>query len=176
MTRVLGIDPGSRKGLGWAVLETVDSVLVEGLSTVRKVASGVVKVTGIVEGSMDRTPVWAAIFDVMGNWLWRAEENECVDAVAYEQVMRHSSVWAAHLYGGQQAMIQWWAHTMDRPTIPVAVQTVKRMLGCRASGGAKAVAMVQAAQRLGYDVSDHNEADAVGIALGGLEWMAKHPK
>lgn len=109
--------------------------------------------------------VWSAVLSILEHW------GPLADVIAYEDVIRHSSVWAAHLYGGQIAHIQWWAHQNRKQFCPVPVQTVKRALGSKASGKAKLTEQVKAAHRLGYtDVKDSNEADAVGIALGCL-WM-----
>lgn len=158
---ILAIDPGSEKGLGWALLRGDDLCLV---------ASGVAFTQrpdrNSAEGkARDRTVVWSALLDVMHHWAPLA------NLVAYEDVIRHSSVWAAHLYGGQIAHIQWYCHCNEKQFLPVPVQTAKRALGSKASGKAKETEQVKAAHRLGYTtVSDHNEADAVGIALGAL-WL-----
>lgn len=158
---VLGIDPGSEKGLGWAVLDSCGLRLVfsgTAYAERRDPADG--------DGrTRDRINVWANLLTVLEHY------GPLVDVIAYEDVVKHSSVWAAHLYGGQIAHTQWYAHCNRKRFLSVPVQTVKRALGSRAAGKSKEIEMVKAAHRLGYtSVRDHNEADAVGICLGAL-WL-----
>lgn len=155
---VLGVDPGSGKGLGWALLRS-DLTLID---------SGVIFTPSMDPD--DRTPLWGELDRLLNNNAHR------FTAVAYERVHRHSGIHAAHMYGGQVALIQHWCATSAKPWITVQVATVKRFLQCRAVGKAKEQAMVTAAHNLGYNsVTDHNEADAVGIALAGLDqWKTGH--
>lgn len=157
--KVLAIDPGSEKGLGWCLLDS------EGLKILY---SGVLFIERPkYDKHRDRSMVWRAVLDLLVTY------GSLADYVAYEDVMRHSSVWAAHLYGGQIAHIQWWCHINETPFLPVPVATVKRMLQSRAAGRDKAKAQVAAAHALGYtQIKDHNEADALGIALGAL-WLMR---
>lgn len=158
---ILAIDPGSEKGLGWAVLDS---------SGLRLVASGTAYAERHKPNTQDRrirdrVNVWANLLNILEHYA------PLVDLIAYEDVVKHSSVWAAHLYGGQIAHVQWYAHCNSKRFWPVPVQTVKRALGCKAAGKDKEKQMVEAAHRLGYtSVRDHNEADAVGIALGAV-WL-----
>jgi Holliday junction resolvasome RuvABC endonuclease subunit len=156
---VLAIDPGSEAGLGWAVLDS------EGLNLLH---SGTVFIQRPDDDKhRDRSRVWLALLDILN------DHGPGADVIAYEDVMKHSSVWAAHLYGGQIAMIQMWSALHSRAIMPVPVMTVKRFLRSRASGKAKLKAQVEAAHQLGYhNVKDHNEADALGIALGAV-WLTK---
>lgn len=158
--KVLAIDPGSEKGMGWALMDS---------NGLQLLASGVV-FTGTRPAhwhERDRSNVWSHLLVLLEKYGVRA------DVIAYEDVVKHSSVWAAHLYGGQQAHIQFWCHAHDKSFQPVPVATVKRFLRSSASGAEKVKAQVEAAHRLGYStVQDHNEADAVGIALGAI-WLQK---
>lgn len=158
---ILAIDPGSEKGIGFALIRGDDLALC---------GSGVMFTQrpdpNSPEGKRrDRTMVWSAILNILEHWA------PLCDVIAYEDVVKHSSVWSAHLYGGQIAHLQWYAHCHSKQFCPVPVQTAKRALGSKASGKAKLTEQVKAAHRLGYtSVKDSNEADAVGIALGAL-WM-----
>jgi Holliday junction resolvasome RuvABC endonuclease subunit len=155
--KVLAIDPGSEKGLGYALIDSTDLSLL-GSGTIFIKRHKVNKV-------QDRVAVWRGLLDVLNHW------GPHADVLAYEEVASHSSVWAAHLYGGQIAHIQWWGTLNEKGLQPVPVMTVKRFLDSKASGKAKAVAQVQAAHRLGYHtIKDHNEADALGIGLGAI-WL-----
>ncbi len=162
---VLGIDPGSVDGLGWALLEDNGEWIQSGRIVVPQ-----------PKGSRN----YADLLFALNRQLWAAEDF-CLrnsppirlTLVAYEQVVRHSGVYAAHKYGAQIGHIQWWAASICVECVGVAVPTVKRVLRCRAAGKAKQSAMVAAVHKLGYTrVEDHNEADAVGVALGALEWTA----
>lgn len=152
--RILAIDPGSRGGLGWAVMD----------STLALRASGVEFVTALERD--DRSALWLALANLL--------QVLPADCVAYERVNRHSGVDAAHMYGGQVAVIQLACATRGVPWETVSVPAVKSALRCRASGKAKERAMVSAAHALGYtDVKDHNEADAVGICLAAHSAIRK---
>jgi len=102
----------------------------------------------------DRRALWATLERI---YRWHAPA-----VVVVEQVMRHSGVYAAHVYGGQIAILE-FLH--DKPLERVSVQAVKRALGLKVGGTAKQTMAVECARRLGYNVGDHNEADAIGIAL-----------
>lgn len=156
--QVLGIDPGSGGGLGWAVMQYFYG------SQPKLDSSGVSRVD-LPKKSRDKTALWLEL-----QYILRVADVYGVDLVAYEQVVRHSSVYAAHLYGGQVAIIQLLCAAHSVPFMPVPVQTVKKVLGCRAAGKDKEKAMVAAAHKLGYTgVTDHNEADAIGVALGAIQ-------
>lgn len=155
--RILGIDPGSCKGLGWAVMSA-------GAEAPRLHRSGVVFAPTM--GPDERQPLWRILTSVL-DAAWVGGGFDCV---AYERVHRHNGVHAAHMYGGQVAVIQAWCDRVDVPYTTVQVGAVKRFLKCSAAGKDKEKAMVDAAHALGYtSVEDHNEADAVGIAGCGLE-------
>jgi Holliday junction resolvasome RuvABC endonuclease subunit len=144
--------------MGWVLLDSTNLDLL---------ASGVLFVEWPDTPERDRSPLWNAVHDLLN------EHGIHADVIAYEDVVKHSSVWAAHLYGGQIGHIQWWAAQRGKPIRPVPVMTVKRFLRSRASGKAKAKEQVEAAHRLGYrSIQDHNEADALGIALGAV-WLMK---
>lgn len=149
--RVLGLDPGTH--LGWCLVDEKGA----------RLDSGVIDLDGHLAMD-DRSALWAEM-----GWLLARQPR---DLVAYERVHRHSGVHAAHMYGGQVAIIQHICTHLGVPWTPVQVATVKAFLQCRASGKDKKKAMVDAAHRLGYpEVKDHNEADALGVALAGVrQW------
>ena len=134
----------------------------------RLLRSGVIVVKQ-VKGSRDYSPLLMQLEDLLEEQ--RNGRGSRAFCVAYEQVSYHSGVYAAHKYGAQVGVIQLWCARRLLKCIGVPVQTVKRVLRCQASGKAKEKAMVAAAHKLGYaGVTDHNEADAIGIALGAMEW------
>lgn len=152
--------------MGWAVMSNPDSPVLH--------ASGVIQTPPMDKDN--RSALWVELGVLLGSWLptigggTANDLGRAVNLVAYERVHRHTGVHAAHLYGGQVALIQATCHTLGVPWTPVQVGQVKRFLNCRAVGRGKERAMVDAAHALGYNtVTDHNEADAVGIALAGLD-------
>jgi len=157
--RIAAIDPGSRGGVGFALLQ------LEGLQLLDSAAVHV----QLPAHSHDKTPLWRAITKQLDAFNLTHD-----DVIAYEQVIKHSSVYAAHLYGGQVAIIQQYGSYLGlHQSVPVPVATVKRFLQSRAAGKDKAKAQVEAARRLGYNViNDHNAADALGVALGAA-WLMK---
>lgn len=150
---ILAIDPGSAAGIGWA------HVAMDGAA----ISSGVIRIAA------GKGPDKRAYLGELESWLMRTIAVCRPTVIAYEHVQRHGGVYAAHLYGMQLAVIQWMAVSWGTKLCPVPVATVKSCLRCRASGAAKRTAMVEAAHALGYtQVTDSNEADAIGVALGAL--------
>jgi Holliday junction resolvasome RuvABC endonuclease subunit len=84
------------------------------------------------------------------------------DLVAYEKVSKHLTEQAAHDYGGYQAVALRWCEVKKMPYIGVHPATIKAFL---VHGRAAKEQMVAKCRQLGYHVKDHNEADAVALAL-----------
>ncbi len=140
---LLGIDPGT--SCGWALIR-------DG----RHVASGVwdLRPRRHEGGGMRYLRV--------RRYLEQALEG--VDAVAYEEVRRHMSTDAAHVYGGIVGQVAAVCEDREVPYKAVPVGTVKRV--ATGKGNADKAAMVAAfAALVGRDPEDDNEADALFIAL-----------
>jgi crossover junction endodeoxyribonuclease RuvC len=86
--------------------------------------------------------------------------------VGYEQVRRHMSTDAAHLYGALVAAIQEFCLTKGIPFESVGVGTLKKFW--TGKGNAKKPDMIRAAREWwGFEPDTDNEADA----LAGWHWL-----
>lgn len=84
-----------------------------------------------------------------------------LDAVYFEEVRRHMSTDAAHVYGGLLATITEWCEANKVPYEGVPVGTIK--LFATGKGNAKKDQMIAAVRSWGYEPEDDNEADAIAI-------------
>ena len=85
--------------------------------------------------------------------------------VGYEQVRRHMSTDAAHLYGALVAAIQEFCLAKNIPFESVGVGTLKKFW--TGKGNAKKPDMITAARARGFEPDTDNEADA----LAGWHWL-----
>ena len=90
-----------------------------------------------------------------------------VNAVYFEEVRRHASTDASHVYGGLMATLTTWCEQMNIPYQGVPVGTIKKH--ATGKGNADKAAMIVAMQLLGHPVTDDNEADALAL----LHWAIK---
>ena len=90
------------------------------------------------------------------------------DALVYEEVRRHMSTDAAHVYGGIVAVVQAECESRAIPYKGIPVGTIKKQ--ATGKGNADKVAMLAAARAkwAGWD-GDDNEADARWIAETGAK-------
>lgn len=84
-------------------------------------------------------------------------------AVYYEEVRRHLGTDAAHIYGGLLATLTAWCEEHHIPYCGVGVGTIKKT-AC-GHGQANKQQMIESANKLGFNVTDHNEADAIHLLL-----------
>lgn len=84
-----------------------------------------------------------------------------VTVIYYEEVRRHASTSAAHIYGGFVAMLKSFCvdNGVGYESVPVG-QIKKSWTG---KGNAKKDAMIDEARRRGHEPADDNEADALAI-------------
>ena len=95
---------------------------------------------------------------------WLNDIRGCVgdiDAVYFEEVRNHKGIDAAHLYGGFLAHLTAWCEHHKIPYQGVPVGTIKRH--ATGKGNAGKPEMIQAAKKLGFDVQDDNQADALAL-------------
>ena len=90
-----------------------------------------------------------------------------INAVYFEEVRRHASTDAAHVYGGLMATLTAWCEQNNIPYQGVPVGTIKKH--ATGKGNADKAAMIEAMQALGHPVTDDNEADALAL----LYWAVK---
>ena len=86
---------------------------------------------------------------------------DSLQAVYYEDVHRHVGVYAAHAYGGFLAHLQHFCEVNRIPLVPVGVGQIKKHW--TGAGNAKKDAMIEAAAKHGFQVTDDNDADALAI-------------
>lgn len=84
-----------------------------------------------------------------------------VERVALEEVRRHLGVDAAHAYGGALAVVTAWCEEKSVPCQAVPVATIKKF--ATGKGNANKEMMVAAAQQIGFNVDDDNQADALHL-------------
>lgn len=94
------------------------------------------------------------------NWLDKMYKN-LFHAIYYEYVMAHTSVYAAHVYGGFLAILQDWCFIKDIPFEGVPVKTIKKHI--TGNGAANKERVIKAVEKLGYEPQDDNTADAIAI-------------
>lgn len=84
-----------------------------------------------------------------------------IEVIAYEEVMNHSAVFAAHVYGGFLAILEEFADRYDLELCPHGVGQVKK--SWTGNGAAKKPMMIQGALDRGFKPRDDNSADALAI-------------
>jgi len=96
-------------------------------------------------------------------WLDEMGSSCGPDLVLFEEVRRHMGTDAAHIYGGFVAELTAWCELRGISYAAIPVGSIKKAATGR--GNASKNDMVDAVRKLGYDVANHNEADAVAILL-----------
>lgn len=102
------------------------------------------------------------------NWLCEVLATVRPDCVFYEEVRRHMSTDAAHVYGGFMAQLTAICEERKIPYESIPVGTIKKH--ATGKGNANKDQMVEAAKRRWPDraICDDNEADALWILDCGL--------
>jgi len=96
-----------------------------------------------------------------------AEDTLGIAAIHFEEVRRHLSTDAAHVYGGLLATMTAWCEEQAVAYQGVPVGTIKRFI--TGKGNADKAAVMSAVRECGYSPADDNEADAIAILLWALE-------
>ena len=101
-------------------------------------------------------------------WLTELKAHaDGIDTLVFEEVRRHVSTDAAHVYGGFLATLTAWCEHHGIPYQGVPVGTIKKHATGKGNAGKQA--MVAAMQALGFRPEDDNEADALALLLWALE-------
>lgn len=150
MTSVLALDLGTQTG--WA-LHQLDGTVTSGSETFKP---------GRFEGGGMR-------FLRFKRWLTEIKQTlDVLDAVYFEEVRKHSSTDAAHVYGGFMAHLTAWCEHHQIPYQGVPVGTIKKH--ATGKGNASKEMMLTAAQARGFQPADDNEADALAL----LDWAVRN--
>lgn len=101
-------------------------------------------------------------------WLTELKAHaDGIDSLHFEEVRRHVSTDAAHVYGGFLATLTSWCEHHQIPYQGVPVGTIKKH--ATGKGNASKDEMITAMRRLGHVPTDDNEADALAI----LHWASQ---
>jgi Holliday junction resolvasome RuvABC endonuclease subunit len=95
-----------------------------------------------------------------------------IGQIYFEEVRRHSSTDAAHVYGGLMATLTSWCEHHNIPYQGVPVGFIKRH--ATGKGNAGKPEMLAAVQAKGHPVTDDNEADAIALLYWALEIADGH--
>ena len=101
---------------------------------------------------------------------WLAEIKQCADGiglVVFEEVRRHASTDAGHVYGGFLATLCLWCEHHNIPYQGVPVGTIKKH--ATGKGNAGKDEMIAAAVARGHHPDDDNEADALALLHWAIE-------
>ena len=90
-----------------------------------------------------------------------------INEIYFEEVRRHSSTDAAHVYGGLMATLTAWCEARNIAYQGVPVGSIKKH--ATGKGNAGKPEMVAAAQAKGYPITDDNEADALALLFFTME-------
>jgi Holliday junction resolvasome RuvABC endonuclease subunit len=101
------------------------------------------------------------------DWIVWALRAYSPDAVVYEDVKRHMSTAAAHSYGGYRALMFAACQECKIKTYGVGVKVWK--LHITGNGNASKDEDVAAVNARGYNITDHNEADALALLLYAID-------
>lgn len=100
-------------------------------------------------------------------WMQYALQTYKPSVVVYEDVKRHMSTAAAHSFGGYRAIMNLVCQGYKIETVGIGVKVIKMHI--TGNGNAPKNDMIAAIQNRGYNVTDDNEADAIGALLTALE-------
>jgi len=81
--------------------------------------------------------------------------------IAYERVYMHAGTDAAHVYGFFQGILERFCFLNNIKLIELSVSTIKKFI--TGKGNAKKEEVITAVNKLGYNIKNDNEADAVAI-------------
>lgn len=100
-------------------------------------------------------------------WLNEMKQLQSFDQVAYEEVRRHMSTDAAHVYGGFLSTLTSECEKWEVPYSGIPVGTIKKF--ATGKGNASKEDMIAAAKAWGHNPIDDNEGDAIAILRCRLE-------
>jgi Holliday junction resolvasome RuvABC endonuclease subunit len=155
MSGCLGIDFGTT--LGWALLDGNGNLS-----------------SGYISFKPSRFEGGGMRFLRFRRWLEDMWELGDVRQVYFEEVRRHLGVDAAHIYGGFLAHLTGWCEERGIPYQGIPVQSIK--LAVCGKGNAKKEDIVQKISSYIPYITDHNEADAIGVLISvfGMSILRKN--
>jgi len=101
-------------------------------------------------------------------WLTEIKQScDRIDCLHFEEVRRHVSTDAAHVYGGFLATLTAWCEHHQIPYQGVPVGTIKKH--ATGKGNASKDEMVASIRSRGHQPADDNEADALALLHWAIE-------
>ena len=89
------------------------------------------------------------------------DEHGEITHVYYEQVMHHSGIVAAHIYGGFYGILMYWCEALEIIYTGITPTSIKKFI--TGSGKADKDMVIQSVKKLGFSPKDDNEADALAL-------------
>jgi len=101
-------------------------------------------------------------------WLTEIKQSgDGIDCLYFEEVRRHVSTDAAHVYGGFLATLTAWCEHHQIPYQGVPVGTIKKHATGKGNAGKEE--MIVSVQSRGHAPTDDNEADALALLHWAIE-------
>jgi len=159
--RTLALDLGTRTG--WAVNY---DLYINGNSYQNGICSGIKDFsTKRFEGAGMRYfkfREWLDIF-LKNDFLSSLVISNPIEQVYFEEVLGHTGTAAAHVYGGFLATLMSWCEKHKIPYEGVPVKTIKKFI--TGKGNSDKIAVIESVIKRGYEVDNHDEADAIALLL-----------
>jgi len=149
---ILTLDLGTRTG--WAYRNT----------------AGVIS-HGVADFGGKRGEPKGARFKRFQVWLDSSPATVLVDRVVYEGVCAHNGVYAAHMWGGWEALLCAWCEANGTPYEDMGVGTIKK--DATGNGRASKQDVISAVRAAGFQPTDDNDADALAIMLAVTKGEAR---
>jgi Holliday junction resolvasome RuvABC endonuclease subunit len=108
------------------------------------------------------------------SWCLEAADG-ALALVAYEKVTfiaRNHGARAVQMWGGFEAVLLMWCEHRDIACLGVPVQTIKKHVTGRGNGTKTDI--LENLRRCGFDPTDHNEADAIGVMAYACAQLHRH--
>lgn len=86
-----------------------------------------------------------------------------IEQVCFEEVLGHTGTAPAHVYGGFLATLMSWCEENKIPYEGVPVKTIKKFI--TGNGNSNKDAVIEAVIKKGFEVDNHDEADAISLLL-----------
>ena len=155
---VIGLDPAT--SCGWAVGfydPTAQRAILEDSGVWDLSRKNRIESAGIQFMRLHRK-----LADLVNDYGWEFESDVII---AYEEVRRHAGVAAAHMYGGLEAIIQWFHHNHPNNVQFMSVPVKTAKLHATGKGNATKAKMITAARdKFHMNASlREDEADAIHI-------------
>lgn len=125
-----------------------------------------------LSGTKQLSKAFGRRFAEFQKWLKDTIYKYRIEEVCFDRVRRHIGTDAAHVYGGFMCMLSAVCHELGLLCRGFEVSVIKKNM--TGNGRATKSMVVKAAQLLGFDPDDDNEADAIAVLLCRLKSPSKN--